>query len=171
MEELHSELDLRLHLHKPRPARAEQDVHNVRAAELVMHQERVDRHSKGISVTLNEFKTRFQTMIEEHNNETEKFRGTVQALEATFTSATKTHELVAIQDHVSGQVEGYMNEIRTSLRKFRQDLDGMLSSLRNSNARFRKSFKYDWVFSEFFLETKTFLSIVPDQFDKEMTWR
>ena len=38
-------------------------------AELVMHQERVDRHSKGISVTLNEFKTRFQTMIEEHNNE------------------------------------------------------------------------------------------------------
>lgn len=31
MEELNSELDLRLHLHKPRAARAEQDVHNVRA--------------------------------------------------------------------------------------------------------------------------------------------
>ena len=55
--------------------------------------------------------------------------------------------LVAIQDHVSGQIEGYMNQIRTSLRKFRQDLDGMLSSLRNSNARFRKSFKYASIFS------------------------
>ena len=31
VEELNSELDLRLHLHKPRTARAEQDVHNVRA--------------------------------------------------------------------------------------------------------------------------------------------
>ena len=31
VEELNSELDLRLHLHQPRPARAEQDVHNVRA--------------------------------------------------------------------------------------------------------------------------------------------
>ena len=34
-----------------------------------MHQERVDRHSKGITITLNEFKTRFHTMIEEHNEE------------------------------------------------------------------------------------------------------
>ena len=38
-------------------------------AELVMHQERVERHSNGISTTLNEFKTRFQVMIEEHNDE------------------------------------------------------------------------------------------------------
>ena len=30
-EELNSELDLRLHLHKPRARRAEYDVHNVRA--------------------------------------------------------------------------------------------------------------------------------------------
>lgn len=36
-------------------------------AELVIHQERVESHSKGISCTLNEFRSRFQTMIEEHN--------------------------------------------------------------------------------------------------------
>ena len=46
-EELNSELDLRLHLHEPRCRRAELDVHNVRAAELVMHSERVVRHCKG----------------------------------------------------------------------------------------------------------------------------
>ena len=33
VEELNSELDLRLHLHEPRASRAEQDVHNVRAGE------------------------------------------------------------------------------------------------------------------------------------------
>lgn len=34
-----------------------------------MHQERVERHSKGITATLNEFKNIFQRMIEEHNEE------------------------------------------------------------------------------------------------------
>ncbi|XP_078383943.1 coiled-coil domain-containing protein 180-like isoform X2 [Oculina patagonica] len=145
VEELNSELDLRLHLHEPRAARAEQDVHNVRAAELVMHRERVDRHCKGVTTSLNEFKARFQQMVEEHDKETDIFKQSVQELEATFTSATKTHELLVIQDQVAGRVEQYMDVIRTSLRKFRHDLDDMLSTLRNSNARFRKTFK---VFSD-----------------------
>ncbi|KAM7451254.1 hypothetical protein ABFA07_001297 [Porites harrisoni] len=145
IEELNSELDLRLHLHEPRAARAEQDVHNVRAAELVMHRERVERHCKGVTTSLNEFKARFQQMVEEHDKETDIFKLSVQELEATFTSATKTHELLVIQDQVSGRVEQYMDVIRTSLRKFRHDLDDMLSTLRNSNARFRKTFK---VFSD-----------------------
>ena len=34
-----------------------------------MHQERVERHSKGIASTLSEFKNRFQCMVEEHNEE------------------------------------------------------------------------------------------------------
>lgn len=145
VEELNSELDLRLHLHEPRAARAEQDVHNVRAAELVMHRERVERHCKGVTTSLNEFKARFQQMVEEHDKETDIFKQSVQGLEATFTSATKTHELLVIQDQVAGRVEKYMDVIRTSLRKFRHDLDDMLSTLRNSNARFRKTFK---VFSD-----------------------
>ena len=37
VEELNSELDLRLHLHEPRAARAEQDVHHVRAGETGVH--------------------------------------------------------------------------------------------------------------------------------------
>ncbi|XP_015765794.1 PREDICTED: uncharacterized protein LOC107344618 [Acropora digitifera] len=145
VEELNSELDLRLHLHEPRAARAEQDVHNVRAAELVMHRERVERHCKGVTTSLNEFKARFQEMIEEHDKETDIFKKSVQELESTFTSATKTHELLVIQDQVAGRIEEYMNVIRTSLRKFRHDLDEMLSTVRNSNARFRKTFK---VFSD-----------------------
>ncbi|XP_032230152.2 coiled-coil domain-containing protein 180 [Nematostella vectensis] len=145
MEELNSELDLRLHLHEPRSSRAEQDVHSVRAAELIMHRERVEKHCKGVTTTLNEFKARFQQMVEEHDKETEVFKQSVQELEATFVSATKTHELLAIQDQVAGRVEQYMDVIRFSIRKFRHDLDEILSTLRNSNARFRKTFK---VFSD-----------------------
>jgi hypothetical protein len=178
LEELNSELDLRLHLHGPRASRAEQDVHNVRAgkfdiqnclhrnfksyvifikyvrynarsdwsnicdmsvysrgqrlsahactfhvfkvfcksnikrllvyilgykhygcrralevklylskynawlrlllfvnffflflAELILHRERVDRHCRGITTTLNEFKTRFHAMVDKHDRE------------------------------------------------------------------------------------------------------
>ncbi|XP_031558023.1 coiled-coil domain-containing protein 180-like [Actinia tenebrosa] len=145
MEELNSELDLRLHLHEPRAARAQQDVHNVRAAELILHRDRVDQHCKGVVTTLNEFKTRFHEMVEEHDKETEYFKRSVQELEATFVSATKTHELLAIQDQVTNRVEQYMDIIRSSIRSFRHDLDGILSTLRNSNARFRKTFK---VFSD-----------------------
>ena len=38
-------------------------------AELVMHRERVERHCKGVTTSLNEFKARFQEMIEEHDKE------------------------------------------------------------------------------------------------------
>lgn len=39
------------------------------AAELVMHRERVERHCRGVTSSLNEFKTRFQQMVEEHDKE------------------------------------------------------------------------------------------------------
>ncbi|XP_065068754.1 coiled-coil domain-containing protein 180-like isoform X2 [Rhopilema esculentum] len=145
IEELNNELDLRLHLHEPRPNRAEKDVHNVRAAELVVHRERVTQHCQGILNSLSTFKSRFSTMIHEHDSETEKFKISVESLENTFVSATKSHELLSIKDEVSNQLDEYMKVIRASLRKFRQDLDEMLNNLRNSNARFRRMLK---IFSE-----------------------
>ena len=34
-----------------------------------MHRERVERHCKGVTTSLNEFKARFQQMVEEHDKE------------------------------------------------------------------------------------------------------
>ena len=34
-----------------------------------MHRERVERHCRGVTTSLNEFKTRFQQMVEEHDKE------------------------------------------------------------------------------------------------------
>ncbi|XP_071097132.1 coiled-coil domain-containing protein 180-like [Haliotis cracherodii] len=144
-EELNSELDLRLHLHQPRARRAEFDVHNVRAAELVMHSERVARHCKGIQQTLAELRHRFNGMSHEHNKLAQKFREDIEALEIIFINATKSSRLVALQNQLSVELDKFMSVIRTSLRKFRQYLDETLQMLRESNARFIKSFK---VFSD-----------------------
>ncbi|CAH1787861.1 unnamed protein product [Owenia fusiformis] len=144
-EELTSELDLRLHLHQPRPRRAEMDVHNVRAAELVMHSERVSRHCKGIIQSLNDLKHTFNNMNHDHNKLASKFKHDIEQLEVIFINATKSSKLVELQNQIQVELEEYMSVIRASLRDFRQHLDSTLQMLRGSNAKFIKSFK---VFSD-----------------------
>lgn len=53
--------------------------------------------------------------------------------------------LVALQNQLAVELDKFMAVIRTSLRQFRQHLDETLQMLRDSNARFIKSFK--WVFA------------------------
>lgn len=144
-EELNSELDLRLHLHKPRARRAEYDVHNVRAAELVMHSERVTRHCKGIQQALTEVRNRFTNMTTEHNDLAAKFRQEIESLEVVFINATKASKLYSLKNQLNVELDKFMSVIRASLRQFRQHLDETLQMLRESNARFIKSFK---VFSD-----------------------
>ncbi|KAI0222951.1 DUF4456 domain-containing protein [Lamellibrachia satsuma] len=144
-EELNSELDLRLHLHKPRASRAELDVHHVRAAELIMHSERVSRHCKGIKLSLSELKRDFTNMNQSHNKLTEKFKQDIESLQVIFVNATKSSKLIALSNQLQVEKEKYMEVIRASLRVFRQKLDDTLQMLRESNARFIKSFK---VFSD-----------------------
>ncbi|XP_066293451.1 coiled-coil domain-containing protein 180-like [Branchiostoma lanceolatum] len=140
-EELNSELDLRLHLHSPRAKRIEMDVHNVRAAELVMHQERVSRHCKGITTALNELKSRFTDLNTEHNRMFEQFREHIENMEHIFINATKSAKLVSLTNSLQTELEKFMDTIRVSLRQFRGFLDDTLATLRESNARFRMSFK------------------------------
>ncbi|XP_033116151.1 coiled-coil domain-containing protein 180-like [Anneissia japonica] len=141
IEELNSELDLRLHLHGPRSRRAELDIHNVRAAELVMHQERVSRHSRGITAALKDCKDRFVNMQHEHDKLADDFKEEIDSLESIFVNATKSSMLSVLSTQVSTKLESYMQVIRASLRQFRQYLDDTLQMLRESNARFIRSFK------------------------------
>ena len=46
-----------------------------------MHRERVERHCKGVITSLNEFKARFQEMVEEHDKEAS---GCARDLDVTF---------------------------------------------------------------------------------------
>ena len=145
VEEINNELDLRLHLHEPRVVRATQDVHNVRAAELLQHKDRVNQHCDGVQNALQSLRDEFQTMIDEQGKETENFKRSVDELESSFGDATKPHQLKAIQGQVNGKLDEHMEIIRASVRHFRFSLDDILNKLRTSNANFRKNLK---IFSE-----------------------
>ncbi|XP_057317166.1 coiled-coil domain-containing protein 180-like isoform X2 [Hydractinia symbiolongicarpus] len=145
MEEIDNELDLRLYLHEPRSKRAENDVHDVRAEELVLHRDRVEQHCLGISETLSSLKIGYQDMLRDHVHENETFKRSVEELVVTFNNATNTNELKAMQDQVNGKLDQYVEIIRASVRHFHFNLDDTLNKLRNSNAQFRKALK---IFSE-----------------------
>jgi hypothetical protein len=61
--------------------------------------------------------------------------------EMAFSNATKSSRLQALQDQLNRQRDKHMENIKTSLRNFRSKFDETLSYLRNSNAKFRFSFK------------------------------
>uniref|UniRef100_F6XA93 DUF4456 domain-containing protein n=1 Tax=Ciona intestinalis TaxID=7719 RepID=F6XA93_CIOIN len=144
-EELVSELDLRLHLHDPRSKRIEMDVRNVRAAELVLHKERVGRHCKGITAALSSLKHNFTEMTKQHDETATEFRGRVEKMEDVFISATKSTKLVELTNNLHNDLGCYVDGVKSSLRQFRQKLDNTLGRLRESNAQCVKSFK---LFSE-----------------------
>ncbi|XP_075252069.1 coiled-coil domain-containing protein 180-like isoform X3 [Convolutriloba macropyga] len=143
--ELKNELQLKKHLHQPRAKRAEVDIHNVRAAELVMHSERVERHIKGVNETLKELRNEFVSMSGKHDTLHEEFKQAVQALETVFQGATKCQKLQEIQAQLKKEKGSYMDRIRSDLRAFRQKMDDTSQMLREANSRFIKGFK---VFSE-----------------------
>ena len=61
--------------------------------------------------------------------------------EMAFKSATKSMRLATLQEQLLHQRDKHMENIKTSLRNFRSKFDETLSYLRNSNAKFRFSFK------------------------------
>uniref|UniRef100_W5MAG3 Coiled-coil domain containing 180 n=1 Tax=Lepisosteus oculatus TaxID=7918 RepID=W5MAG3_LEPOC len=144
-DELKSELELRLHLHQPRAKRIEMDIHNVRAAELVLHRDRVERHCKGITEALNTLKAEFVTLRQEQKTLTEDFRRQIYGMESIFINASKSDILVGLCGSLQSNLDKHMGLIQTSLRQYRQKLESTLGHLRESNAEFIKSFR---LFSE-----------------------
>ncbi|XP_014340840.2 coiled-coil domain-containing protein 180 [Latimeria chalumnae] len=144
-EELDAELKVLLHLHKPRAKRIEMDVHNVRAAELLLHKERVESHSKGVTEALNNLKKEFIILSTEQKNRSDDFCKKIQDMEAIFVNATKSDRLPALTDSLRTELEKHMGTIKTSLRLYRHNLGESLGKLRDSNAEFIKSFR---LFSE-----------------------
>ncbi|XP_015222465.2 coiled-coil domain-containing protein 180 isoform X1 [Lepisosteus oculatus] len=144
-DELKSELELRLHLHQPRAKRIEMDIHNVRAAELVLHRDRVERHCKGITEALNTLKAEFVTLRQEQKTLTEDFRRQIYGMESIFINASKSDILVGLCGSLQSNLDKHMGLIQTSLRQYRQKLESTLGRLRESNAEFIKSFR---LFSE-----------------------
>ncbi|CAF0808765.1 unnamed protein product [Rotaria sordida] len=140
-DELDKEMDFQMHLHEPRRVRIETDIHNVRAAEIVMHDERVERHIRGVQETLEQIDADYGRMLKDFSKSISTYKDDIFNLEQVFVNATTSNRLLALQDRLQKQRDTLMNNIRVSLRSFRKRFDDSMQYLRQANAKFRKSFK------------------------------
>lgn len=140
-DEIDKELELRLHLHEPRSRRAEMDVHNVRAAELIMHDERVERHCKGVEETIAQIQKQYEEMQNKLIEQANQYKEDTANLEILFVHATKSLRLISLQEKLVKDRDSHMENVKSTIRTYRTKFDETLQYLRNSNAKFRKSFK------------------------------
>ncbi|XP_070107225.1 coiled-coil domain-containing protein 180 isoform X2 [Equus caballus] len=138
IDELDSELELRLHLHQPRAQHIEKDIHNVRAAELLLHQERLDSHCAGVVEALKKERLMFQQFQEEQNARSRNFRRKIYDMEHVFLNATQSQRLVTLSSTLHQELLSHVDVIQVSLRSFRQYLEESLGKLRYTNIEFIK---------------------------------
>ncbi|XP_049623618.1 coiled-coil domain-containing protein 180 [Suncus etruscus] len=135
---LDSELELHLHLHQPRAQYIEKDVYNVRAAELLLHQERLNQHCAGVMETLKKEQILFDQFQEEQNIKSKHFHSRIYNMELIFQNATKSQRLLTLSSTLQQELLGYVDVIQMSLQSFRQCLEESLGKLRYSNIEFIK---------------------------------
>ncbi|XP_078251359.1 coiled-coil domain-containing protein 180-like, partial [Rhinoraja longicauda] len=139
--ELHAEMELQTHLHEPRGKRIKMDVLHVRAAELRLHSEKVERHCKGVEVTLDKLKKEFAKIQTSHCKSVLNFRDSIYHLELIFKTATRSDRLVNLLNSLSSRQEKYMDGVHQLLRHFQQKLDKSLGKLQDDNTHFIKSLR------------------------------
>ncbi|XP_023668264.2 coiled-coil domain-containing protein 180 isoform X1 [Paramormyrops kingsleyae] len=144
-EELRAELDLRLRLHETRVQSVERDVHDARAEELVLHQERVDRHCKAVLLSLSQSRTDLQDLLTQQRKQTEEFLTQVYSMEDKFSLATSSNILLQLRNCLQSQLEKHTLRIQTEHRHFREEMERKMATLRQTSAQFMRSFR---LFSE-----------------------
>uniref|UniRef100_A0A8C5QK75 Coiled-coil domain-containing protein 180 n=1 Tax=Leptobrachium leishanense TaxID=445787 RepID=A0A8C5QK75_9ANUR len=144
-EELKSELNVRNHHHVPRSKRVELDIHNVRAAELLLHEDRVERHCKGVDQSLKQLKEESSLLIEKMKQQSFTFRNKISGMETIFLHANKSDKLVALNNSLASILDNHLSGVQTTMRQYRQQLEKMLGKLRDTNSDFINSLQ---LFSE-----------------------
>ncbi|XP_070375767.1 LOW QUALITY PROTEIN: coiled-coil domain-containing protein 180 [Equus asinus] len=138
IDELDSELELRLHLHQPRAQHVEKDIHNVSAAELLLHQELLDSHCAGVVEALKKERLMFQQFQEEENVRSRNFHRKIYDVEQVFLNATQSQRLVTLSSTLHQELLSHVDVIQVSLRSFRQYLEESLGKLCYTNIEFIK---------------------------------
>ncbi|XP_072096314.1 coiled-coil domain-containing protein 180 isoform X2 [Mobula birostris] len=140
-KEFIAELELRTHLHEPRGKRIKMDVLHVRAAELRLHSEKVERHCKGVDEALQNLKKDFTEIQTAHCKSLLDFRNSIYNMEQIFKTATKSDRLLNLVNSLKSQQKKYMDGVSKLLRDFQQKLDKSLAKLQDDNSHFIKSLR------------------------------
>ena len=101
----------------------------------------MERHCVGIEEAIQNMQKRFASMQANLNEQANQNRAHVLDLEVAFNTASKSVRLVALQEQLGKQRDKHMELVKVTLRNFRAQFDDNLSYMRNSNAKFRFSFK------------------------------
>lgn len=107
-----------------------------------MHEERVERHCKGVEDAIQNMENKFLSMQTYLNEMANQHRSDILSLEVAFSQANKSLRLLTLQEQLNKQRDKHMENVKITLRNYRTKFDETLSYLRNSNAKFRSSFKY-----------------------------
>jgi hypothetical protein len=110
-------------------------------AELVMHDERVERHIHGVQETLEQTDADYRRMLNDFSKSIINYKDDIFGLEQVFVNATTSGRLLSLQDRLTKKRDIFMENVRISLRNFRKRFDDAMQYLRQANAKFRKSFK------------------------------
>nr|XP_033817554.1 coiled-coil domain-containing protein 180 [Geotrypetes seraphini]XP_033817555.1 coiled-coil domain-containing protein 180 [Geotrypetes seraphini] len=140
-DELTAELKLFCHLQEPRAQRIQKDVYHVRAAELLLHQQRVESHSAGVKESLKRMKSDFNLVKNKIKNESKNFEQTISNMEPIFMNATRSDKLVSLCSSLYPRLEGHMETVQIAIRSYRQHLENTLGLVRDANADCIKSFR------------------------------
>ena len=106
-----------------------------------MHEERIERHIRGVQETLEQTDANYGRMLSQFTKSLTTYRDEIHNLDQFFVNATTSGRLLALEDSLTNRRDQFMGNIRTTLRKFRDNFDRLMQHLRQANAKFRKSFK------------------------------
>lgn len=81
-------------------------------------------------------------MLNDFSKSINTYKDEINSLEHLFISATTVTRLVALQERLAKKRDGFMDNVRTTLRSFRKQFDEAMQILRQANANFRQSFMY-----------------------------
>ncbi|CAH8602385.1 unnamed protein product [Heterobilharzia americana] len=134
---------MQIKLHESRIRRVKEDVANVRQAELVLHQTRIERHTTAVNIILNEMKINAtKVLIETLNKSEERMNEEIQnAIDKVIAKATKSSTLLSLRKQVENYAAIHNERVRQALKTFRQELSNQVQTVNNSNLKLIESLK------------------------------
>lgn len=139
--EVEAEVNMSLQFLHQRIDRIKGDVHNVRAAELVLHRDRVARHAKGVEVALAAQVAEITAFKEVHAARSDDVANRMRTMTEGLVRLRHTRRLVAQQEAITALRVEYEQMLKHELQGFRQKLNSDLKNLLQANGAFRASFR------------------------------
>ncbi|XP_014672086.1 PREDICTED: coiled-coil domain-containing protein 180-like [Priapulus caudatus] len=145
LEQCDADLNLKLQLHDARKGRIEQDIYQVRLAELHTHGDRVSTHCRGVLAALAEVRQGLAVTTSSLDDAMLAFKLKVAEKGKTVAAAAKSDELLQVQELVKEDMRSHMDLVRQELMHYRQDIEASLGKLHRSSAEFLNNIR---LFSE-----------------------